>query len=189
MWKRDGRRTRLAEAQDAGVVKLAIRDTCSVRDSPQPPRHHPLPLLSVLFPRNGTHHPTASPRIINSDTPPRVHPRHSEIEAGRRDKSFAGIFTERGPYLQVNRDFHDTILTSPLIQLKTYLFAAGLEHNATSGIDLAQSREAFLQYSTGLNSLRPIEKRVVDKVPVDVHSWLFLAENNRLRLCDLRKFG
>ena len=81
-----------------------------------------------------------------------------------------GGFTERSLYMQVNRVFHDTILASPLVQLKIDLFAAGLEHNATSGIDLAESREAFLQYSASLNSLRPIEERLVEEVQPDGRS-------------------
>ena len=47
------------------------------------------------------------------------------------------------------------------------LFAAGLEHNTTAGVDLAKNRKAFLQHSTSLDSLRPIEKRVVDEVQAE----------------------
>ena len=113
----------------------------------------------------------SSVRTVNPDTLPRVHPQYSEVEAGRRDYTFVGAFTERGPYLQVNRVFHDAILASPLIQLKIDLFAAGLEHNATSGIDLAESRKALLQYSSSLGSLRPIKQRTVHQIQSGMGYW------------------
>ena len=73
-------------------------------------------------------------------------------------------FAERCPHFQVKRVFHDTILASPLIQLKIDLFATGLERNAKAGIGLSESRKALLQYSSSLASLRPIEEKVVDGV-------------------------
>ena len=69
--------------------------------------------------------------------------------------------------LQVKRIFHDVILASPLIQHKIGLFAAGLEYNAAAGVDLTESRKAFLQYTSSLDSLRPIEERVVGEVQAD----------------------
>ena len=71
---------------------------------------------------------------------------------------------ERSLYFQVNCAFRDAILASPLIQLKIDLFAAGLEYNAAAGIDLAESQKALLRYSSSLNSLRPIEKRMVTEI-------------------------
>jgi hypothetical protein len=68
---------------------------------------------------------------------------------------------ERRWCLQVNRSFRDVIAASPLIQHKIDLFAAGLEYNAAAGIDLVDSRKAFLQYRSGFHSLRPIEERIV----------------------------
>ena len=74
-----------------------------------------------------------------------------------------GGFTERSLYIQVNRVIHDTILASPLIQHKIDLFLAGLEYNAAAGVDLIESRKAYLQYTgSSLDSLRPIEEKVVD---------------------------
>ena len=42
------------------------------------------------------------------------------------------------------------------------LFAAGFEYNTTSGISLADSRKAFLQYRSNLDALRPNEERLLD---------------------------
>ena len=85
--------------------------------------------------------------------------------------SCAGECVERSRYFQVNRVFHDAILASPLIQHKIELFAAGLEYNAAAGIDLVESRKAFLQYKSSLDSLRPIEERVVGGVQVGDDYW------------------
>ena len=74
---------------------------------------------------------------------------------------------EHGRYLQVNRAFRDAILASPLIQHKIELFATGLEHNDEAGIDLAESRKAFLQYNSSLGSLQPVEERMAGEVQVD----------------------
>ena len=78
----------------------------------------------------------------------------------------AGL-VERSLYSQVNRAFRDAILASPLIQLKIDLFAAGLEYNAVAGIDLAESRKALLRYSSSLDSLSPIEKRMVTEIRME----------------------
>jgi hypothetical protein len=74
-------------------------------------------------------------------------------------------FTEHIRHLQVNRVFQGATLISPLIQHKIDLFSAGLEYNATVGVDLADSRKALLQYRSSLDSLRPTDKRVVDDLP------------------------
>ena len=76
-------------------------------------------------------------------------------------------FVERSRHLQVNRIFYNAILASPLIQHKLDLFAAGFEYNAAAGIDLAESQKAFLQHISSLDSLRPIEERVVGEVQMD----------------------
>ena len=70
---------------------------------------------------------------------------------------------QRGWHLQVNRVFRD-IVTSPLIQHRIDLFAAGLECNAEAGISLADSQKALLQYRAGLDSLRPIEVKAVSNL-------------------------
>jgi len=64
-------------------------------------------------------------------------------------------------YLQVNRVFRDVILSSPLIQHKLDLHAAGLEHNPAAGTDLTESRKAFRQYLTSYGTLSPTEERRV----------------------------
>ena len=75
----------------------------------------------------------------------------------------AGVLVKCSRYLQVNHVIHDTILASPLIQHKIDLFLAGLEYNAAAGVDLIESRKAYLQYTgSSLGSLRPIEEKVVD---------------------------
>jgi hypothetical protein len=71
---------------------------------------------------------------------------------------------DRRPYLQVNRIFRDVILTSPLIQHKADLFAAGLEYNIAAGVGLHRSR-ASLQSTSSLNSLRPMEVSTVENPP------------------------
>ena len=85
--------------------------------------------------------------------------------------SCAGECVERSRYLQVNRVFHDAVLASPLIQHKIDLFAAGLEYNAAAGIDLVESRKAFLQYSSSVDLLHPIEEKVVGEVQSDGNRW------------------
>jgi hypothetical protein len=52
-----------------------------------------------------------------------------------------------------------------LIQHKIDLFSAGFEHNATAKIDLDDSQKALTQYKSGVDSLSPIEERVVDNLP------------------------
>ena len=69
--------------------------------------------------------------------------------------------------MQVNRTFNDAALASPLIRHKIDLFAAGFEYNAASGISLADSRKALLQYHSNLNTLRPTEERVLDDLQPD----------------------
>jgi len=69
--------------------------------------------------------------------------------------------TERGLFRQVNRAFHDVILSSPLIQHKLDLHAAGFEYNPAAGIDLAESRKALHQYLSNLDLMRPVEQRTV----------------------------
>jgi len=68
--------------------------------------------------------------------------------------------------LQVNHIFCDVILASPLIQHKIDLFAAGLEYNEAAGTGLAESQKAFHQYHSNLDSLRPIEEKVVDDIRI-----------------------
>jgi hypothetical protein len=77
--------------------------------------------------------------------------------------------------LQVSRTSRYAILASPLIQHKIDLFVAGLEYNAAAGIDLAESQQALLQYRSSLNSLHPIEERVVGKVQLYGDRWLKTA--------------
>jgi hypothetical protein len=66
--------------------------------------------------------------------------------------------------LQVNRIFRDIILGSPLIQHRIELFAAGFEYNAATSVSIADSREALLKSTLGLESLRPTETRVVENL-------------------------
>ena len=68
---------------------------------------------------------------------------------------------ERYPLAQVNRTFRDAIHTSPLLQHKIDLCATGFEHNTAAGVSLVESRNAFVQYRSNLDSLRPVEKRKV----------------------------
>ena len=56
--------------------------------------------------------------------------------------------------------FH--LLSSPLIQHKIDLHAAGFEYNPAAGIDLSESRKALRQYLSNLNLSCPIEERVVE---------------------------
>ena len=74
-------------------------------------------------------------------------------------------FVDRRPYLQVNRIFRDVILTSPLIQHKVELYAAGLEYNMAAGVSLHRSR-ASLQSTSGLNLLRPMEVTTMKSPPM-----------------------
>ena len=69
--------------------------------------------------------------------------------------------------MQVNHAFYNAAIASPLVEHKIDLFQVGLEYNATAGVDLNESRKALLQYNACLNSLRPIEKRVVDFLQPD----------------------
>ena len=71
------------------------------------------------------------------------------------------LLTERGLLRQVNRTFRDVILSSPLIQHKIDLYAAGFEYNPAAGIDLAESRKALHQYLSNLDLMRPVEQRTV----------------------------
>ena len=73
-----------------------------------------------------------------------------------------GELIERRWLLQVNRIFRDAVHASPLIQHKIDLFAAGLEYNAAAGISFADSKNSFLQYRSGLDTLCPIKKRTVN---------------------------
>jgi hypothetical protein len=63
---------------------------------------------------------------------------------------------------QVNRALRAAVLASPLIQHKIDLFAAGLEYNAAAGISLVDSKQAFHQYRSNLNSFRPAEERIMN---------------------------
>ena len=63
--------------------------------------------------------------------------------------------------MQVNRAFHDVVLSSPLIQHKLDLHAVGLEHNPAAGVDLIESQKAFCKYLTSFGALSPIEERTV----------------------------
>lgn len=47
---------------------------------------------------------------------------------------------------RVSRVFHDIVLASPLLQHKIELYGAGFVYNAASGISVADSRRALLQY-------------------------------------------
>ena len=49
-----------------------------------------------------------------------------------------------------------------MIQHKLDLYAAGLEYNSIVGVDLAESRRAFDQYLSNLDSLSFVEKRTVN---------------------------
>ena len=71
--------------------------------------------------------------------------------------------TERGQLSQVNRDFRDAILASPLLQHKIDLFSVGLEYNEAAGVSLEHSRKALLRYCESLDALQPIEERIVDR--------------------------
>lgn len=42
------------------------------------------------------------------------------------------------------------------------LFATGFEYNPGSGIDLANSRKALLQYRSNLDTLHPMEEQLLD---------------------------
>ena len=70
--------------------------------------------------------------------------------------------TERSRCFQVNHAFYNAAIASPLVQHKIDLFKAGLQYNAAAGVDLSESRKALLQYNTCLESLHPIDERVVD---------------------------
>jgi len=74
--------------------------------------------------------------------------------------------TEHRQSLQVNHAFRDVILASPVIQHKIDLFAAGFEDNVAAGLSLVEKREALRRYRSNLDSLRPIEERRVDNVPI-----------------------
>ena len=76
------------------------------------------------------------------------------------------VSTERRRSRQVNRAFHDVILASPLIQHKIDLFTTGLEYNAASGTDLAESRQALHQYRRNLNALCPVEEITVENIRI-----------------------
>jgi len=69
-----------------------------------------------------------------------------------------GISTEHSWIWQVNRVFRGVILSSPLIQHKIDLYAAGLEYNAAAGISLAESRTALQRYLSSLDLLRPAKE-------------------------------
>lgn len=62
----------------------------------------------------------------------------------------------------MNRTFRDVIVTSPLVQHKIDLFASGLEYNPGTNTSLADSRKALAQYRSNLDSLCPIEERMVE---------------------------
>ena len=64
--------------------------------------------------------------------------------------------------MQVNRIFHDTVVTSPLIQHKIDLFSAGFEYNAGTQVSLADSQKALLQYRSSMDSLHPIKDKMVE---------------------------
>ena len=63
-----------------------------------------------------------------------------------------------------------------MIQHKIDLFAAGLEYNAAAGAGLAESQNAFHQYRSNWDSLRPIEKKAVDNIRIpDRYDYGFKA--------------
>lgn len=72
----------------------------------------------------------------------------------------------------MNRAFRDAILGSPLVQHKIELFAAGLEYNPAAGTSLADSRKAFLQYRSSIESLRPTEERMIDNLHLGYIGYL-----------------
>ena len=55
-------------------------------------------------------------------------------------------------------------MASPLIQHKIELYSAGFKYNAAAGIELADSKKAFLEYRSNLDSLRPSEEVTLDGV-------------------------
>ena len=63
---------------------------------------------------------------------------------------------------KVNCTFRDAIRTSPLLQHKIDLYAAGLEYNLATEFSLTDSRNAFAQYCSNLDSLCPIEKKIIE---------------------------
>ena len=55
------------------------------------------------------------------------------------------------------------------------LFSAGLEYNAGAGVSLDDSRKALLQYRSSLDSLRPTEVRVADRLWPDQTEFEYSA--------------
>lgn len=45
------------------------------------------------------------------------------------------------------------------------LFSVGLKHNAAAGVSLADSQKTLLLYRSNLDSLRPSERKIVDRLP------------------------
>lgn len=80
-------------------------------------------------------------------------------------RSYVDRLTHYRWYLQVNCVFRDAVLASPLIQHKIDLFATGLEYNAAAGVSLADSKKSLLRYHSSLETLRPIEERVMNLEP------------------------
>ena len=74
---------------------------------------------------------------------------------------------ERRRFSQVNRTFRDVVLSSPLIQHKIDLYAAGFEYNPAAGIELAKSQKALHQYLSNLHSLCPIEEWTVEDARIN----------------------
>jgi hypothetical protein len=84
-------------------------------------------------------------------------------------------FTKHGRFLQVNRIFRDAIAVSPLIQHKIDLFSAGFEYNDGTGLSLADSRKAFLQCLSNLDSLCSLEECVIEGLQVDDERFAMTA--------------
>ena len=62
-----------------------------------------------------------------------------------------------------------------MIQHKLDLFAAGFEYNAAAGTGLAESRKAFHQYRSNLDSLHPVEERAVGNLRIPEYDDLKVA--------------
>ena len=75
--------------------------------------------------------------------------------------------TKRIRFSQVNRTFRDVVLSSPFIQHKIDLYAAGFEYNLAAGVELAESRKALHQYLSNLHSLCPIEEWTVEDARIN----------------------
>lgn len=125
----------------------------------------PVPLLSALFhaaPNGGSDSKTSA-RNVGRDTRICVCSGSFKVQAGRGIHSHGDRLTQHGQRWQVNRNFRDATLASPLLQHKIDLFSTGLEYNAAAGVSLDDSRKALLRYCSSLDSLRPVEEKMMDR--------------------------